>query len=224
MSDQPQVRLKRKVTLRRKEEAAFTFTGRLKVRLLWQSETDLDLCLFFRRKDGEVGGVFSDLFRSRKSDRGALDQFPYILHLGDSPEPGEGSESVEQINVGSLADLEQAYVCIVNYGAATEGRDVTFADESGRVEITSDAGDNLEVQADATESWISARLSTKCPASPSSASEDPRRGRIAHHSTRRCPFSAAACLRFSPVPPPLGASAPRGRHGVPLFPFEISTL
>ena len=108
MSDQPQVRLKRKVTLRRKEEAAFTFTGRLKVRLLWQSETDLDLCLFFRRKDGEVGGVFSDLFRSRKSDRGALDQFPYILHLGDSPEPGEGSESVEQINVGSLADLEQA--------------------------------------------------------------------------------------------------------------------
>ena len=121
------------------------------MRLLWQSETDLDLCLFFRRKDGEVGGVFSDLFRSRKSDRGALDQFPYILHLGDSPEPGEGSESVEQINVGSLADLEQAYVCIVNYGAATEGRDVTFADESGRVEITSDAGDNLEVQADATE-------------------------------------------------------------------------
>ena len=143
MSDQPQVRLKRKVTLRRKEEAAFTFTGRLKVRLLWQSETDLDLCLFFRRKDGEVGGVFSDLFRSRKSDRGALDQFPYILHLGDSPEPGEGSESVEQINVGSLADLEQAYVCIVNYGAATDGRDVTFADESGRVEITSDAGDTV---------------------------------------------------------------------------------
>ena len=133
MSDQPQVRLKRKVTLRRKEEAAFTFTGRLKVRLLWQSETDLDL------------------FRSRMTDRGALDQFPYILHLGDSPEPGEGSESVEQINVGSLADLEQAYVCIVNYGAATEGRDVTFAEESGRVEITSDAGDNLEVQADATE-------------------------------------------------------------------------
>ena len=144
MSDQPQVRLKRKVTLRRKEEAAFTFTGRLKVRLLWQSETDLDLCLFFKKKDGEVGGVFSDLFRSRMTDRGALDQFPYILHLGDSPEPGEGSESVEQINVGSLADLEQAYVCIVNYGAATDGRDVTFADESGRVEITSDAGDNLE--------------------------------------------------------------------------------
>ena len=50
MSDQPQVRLKRKVTLRRKEEAAFTFTGRLKVRLLWQSETDLDLCLFFKKR------------------------------------------------------------------------------------------------------------------------------------------------------------------------------
>lgn len=91
MSDQPQVRLKRKVTLRRKEEAAFTFTGRLKVRLLWQSETDLDLCLFFRRKDGEVGGVFSDLFRSRKSDRGALDQFPTSFILATVPNPAKAA-------------------------------------------------------------------------------------------------------------------------------------
>ena len=170
MSDQPQGCLKRKVTLRRKEEAAFTFTDRLKVRLLWQSETDpdwqseteLDFCLFFKKKDGEVGGVFSDEYRHCMSDRGALDQFPYILHLGDPRKPSEiramlanypegKMEEVEQINVASLEEIEQAYICIVNYGAAIKGRDVTFTEESGRVEITSDAGDNLEVQVDATE-------------------------------------------------------------------------
>ncbi len=53
-----EVKLKRKITLRRKqEEAAFTFGGKLKVNLYWTSDTDLDLCLFFRKKDGEVGGV-----------------------------------------------------------------------------------------------------------------------------------------------------------------------
>ena len=56
-----EVTLKKKITLRRKEEqAAFTFSGKLKVKLLWQSDTDLDLCLFFTKKNGEVGGVFSN--------------------------------------------------------------------------------------------------------------------------------------------------------------------
>lgn len=43
-----EVQLKRKITLRRKEKPAeFTFDGLLKVKLLWQSKTDLDLCIFF---------------------------------------------------------------------------------------------------------------------------------------------------------------------------------
>ena len=48
---------------------------------------------------------------------------------------------MEQINVATLADIEKAYICVVNYDAAIKGRDVTFADEGGRVEVTSDAGD-----------------------------------------------------------------------------------
>ena len=49
-----EVQLKRKITLRRKEKPAeFTFDGLLKVKLLWQSKTDLDLCIFFKRKDGQ---------------------------------------------------------------------------------------------------------------------------------------------------------------------------
>ena len=80
-----EIQLKKKVTLKRKgETAAFTFDGKLKVKLYWSSETDLDLCLFFKRKDGEVGGVFSNEYRGKKKDLGCLDAFPYMLHLGDA--------------------------------------------------------------------------------------------------------------------------------------------
>ena len=54
-----EVRLKPKVTLRRKGESAmFTFNEKLKVELVWSSSTDLDLCGFFKTTDGNIGGVF----------------------------------------------------------------------------------------------------------------------------------------------------------------------
>ena len=146
------VQLKKKVTLRRKEKpAVFTFSGLLKIKLLWQSSTDLDLCMFFKQKDGEVGGVFSSAFRQKKSDLGSLTDFPFMLHKGDKPEPAEGSESIEQVNVASLNEIDTAYVCVLNYSKAIDGEEVNFAEDSGRVEIQSDSGDYLEVVIDAAE-------------------------------------------------------------------------
>lgn len=146
------VQLKRKVTLRRKEKPAeFTFTGLLKVKLLWQSSTDLDLCLFFKKKDGEVGGVFSSAFRQKKSDLGSLTEFPYMLHKGDEAEPEAGGESVEQINIANLNEIDTAYVCVLNYGKAIEGEEVYFAHDSVRIEIQSDNGDYFEVVIDAEQ-------------------------------------------------------------------------
>ena len=147
-----EVKLKKKITLRRKqEECAFTFTGKLKVKLFWSSSTDLDLCLFIKKKNGEVGGVFSNEYREKRSDLGSLEQFPFMLHLGDNKEPAPGGEETEQINIASLADIEQAFICIVNYDAAIDQRDVTYADEGGRVELQSDSGDYLEVLADSKD-------------------------------------------------------------------------
>ncbi len=146
------VQLKKKVTLRRKgKPVVFTFSGLLKVKLLWQSSTDLDLCMFFKKKNGEVGGVFSSAFRQKKSDLGSLTDFPFMLHKGDEPEPAEGSESIEQVNVASLNEIDTAYVCVLNYSKAIDGEEVSFAEDSGRVEIQSDSGDYLEVVIDAAE-------------------------------------------------------------------------
>jgi hypothetical protein len=148
-----EVKLKKKVTLRRKqEEVAFTFNGQLKVNLYWSSKTDLDLCIFFRKKDGEVGGVFSNEYRNKKSDLGSIDKFPFIQHLGDNKEPAPGGEESEQINIAKLDDIDEAFVCVLNYGAAIEGEDITYAQEGGRIEVRSDSGDYLEVLADSTES------------------------------------------------------------------------
>ena len=147
-----EVQLKRKITLRRKEKPAeFTFDGLLKVKLLWQSKTDLDLCIFFKRKDGQIGGVFSSAFRQKKSDLGNLSEFPFMLHKGDEAEPAPGGESTEQINIASLNDIDTAHVCVLNYSKAIDGEEVNFAQDSGRVEITSDSGDYLEVLADSKE-------------------------------------------------------------------------
>ena len=147
-----EVQLKRKITLRRKEKPAeLTFDGLLKVKLLWQSKTDLDLCIFFKRKDGQIGGVFSSAFRQKKSDLGNLSEFPFMLHKGDEAEPAPGGESIEQINIASLNDIDTAHVCVLNYSKAIDGEEVNFAQDSGRVEIQSDSGDYLEVLADSKE-------------------------------------------------------------------------
>lgn len=147
-----EVQLKKKICLRRKEKPAeFTFTQYLKVKLLWQSSTDLDLCIFYTKKDGEVGGVFSSQFRQKKSDMGALDKFPYILHTGDQAEPSEGGESVEQVNIYSLDVMDTVNVVVLNYGKAIDGEEINFAEDSGRVEIQSSEGDYFEVTIDAAE-------------------------------------------------------------------------
>lgn len=147
-----EIQLKKKIVLRRKEKPAeFTFTGLLKVKLLWQSNTDLDLCVFFTKKDGTPGGVFSSAFRQKKSDLGALDQFPYMLHKGDEPEPADGGESVEQVNVASLNEIDTANIVVLNYSKAVDGEEINFAQDSGRVEIQSDSGDYFEVTIDSAE-------------------------------------------------------------------------
>lgn len=147
-----EVQLKKKVTLKRKGESiAFSFNGKLKVKLIWGTDTDQDLCIFFKRKDGQVGGVFSNEYRNKRSDLGSLNAFPYMLHMGDNKEPQPGNEEVEQINIAKLDDIDTAYVCVVNYGAAIEGEDVTFAEDHARIEVQSDSGDYLEVLADSKE-------------------------------------------------------------------------
>lgn len=145
-----EVTLKKKITLRKKEEQVDFYFEKLLVQLIWTpGSPDLDLCLFFKKKTGEVGGVFSNEYRGKKSDLGDLNKFPFILHMGD--DKGSSGEKSETIKIASLDEIDTAYLCIVNYDAAVEGEDVTYAEEGGRIEIQSDRGDYLEVLADSKD-------------------------------------------------------------------------
>lgn len=146
-----EVTLKKKVTLKRKETAPFSFEEKLQIDMKWSSSTDLDLCLFWKQKNGETGGVFSDGFRSNKNDLGSLEKFPFIQHFGDDLKPKNGTESQETIRVKSIDDFEELYIVVLNYDKAVDMIPSTFNQDSGRVEITTDTGDNLEVLIDSEE-------------------------------------------------------------------------
>lgn len=144
-----EVTLKPKVTLRRKGESApFTFNEKLQIEMVWSTETDLDLCVFWKTKDGQEGGVFSNEYRQNNDDMGTLDKFPFIKHFGDEKAPRPGGESNEQIRVKSIDTLSELFIVVVNYDAAIDNKNVTFNEHKGRVEITTDTGDNFEVPVD----------------------------------------------------------------------------
>jgi len=144
-----EVTIKPKVTLKRKGEAApFTFNERLQIEMVWSLDTDLDLCLFWKTKDGREGGVFTDEYNQNRDDLGFLDKFPFIKHSGDEKIPRRGGESNEQIKVKNIDALSELYVIVLNYDAAIDNKNVTFNEHRGRIEITTDTGDNFEVPLD----------------------------------------------------------------------------
>jgi hypothetical protein len=144
-----EIRLKPKVSLKRKGEVApFTFIERMQIEMIWSTVTDLDLCLFWKTKEGKEGGVFSNEYNQKISDLGSLESFPFILHSGDEKTPRPGGESNEQIRVKNIDALAELYLVVINYDKAVDQEAVTFNQDSGRVEITTDSGDNYEVPID----------------------------------------------------------------------------
>jgi hypothetical protein len=144
-----EIKLKPKVSLRRKGESApFAFNERLQIELVWSSETDLDLCLFWKTKEGNEGGVFSNEYNQNIKDLGTLDEFPFIKHSGDEKTPRPGGESNEQIRIRTIETISELYVVVLNYDKAIDQEQVTFSQDSGKIEITTDTGDNFEVPVD----------------------------------------------------------------------------
>jgi hypothetical protein len=147
------VQIKKKISIRPKMAAGFSFNERAKVTLSWATDTDLDLCIFFKKKDGGIGGVFSNEYRGRKSDLGYLDKLPFIKHSGDDKEPVAGAESSEEIKIASLEEIESAYILVVNYTAAHGEESVTFNEHSGKLLLQSDNSDqdDLEIDVDSSD-------------------------------------------------------------------------
>jgi len=137
------------ITIREKSGIIFTFKDEMNVRLFGKaaksverSARDLDLCLFYRSMDGGLGGVFSEEYREFLDDLGSLDRFPYILHSGDRSLSALTGDTVEEIRIERLDEIEIACICVVDYEAALNGLPVLFDDARAYVEFSAREGDN----------------------------------------------------------------------------------
>lgn len=137
------------ITIREKSGVIFTFKDEMNVRLFWKaaksverSARDLDLCLFYCRTDGRLGGVFSDEYRDSPNDLGSLDRFPYILHRGDCILRTSTGHAAEKIEIVKLDEIESACICVVDYEAALNGLPALFDDARAYVEFSTREGDN----------------------------------------------------------------------------------
>lgn len=101
------------------------------ISICWSTPVDLDLCVFYRCPGGDVGGVFSDEFRSNPDDLGRLDAFPYMRHKGDIKEPAAGGAGHETVTVARPDRFERLDVVVINYDDAIDLLDVDYADSRG---------------------------------------------------------------------------------------------
>lgn len=157
-----EVKLKKKVTLKRKESVGISGFERMKVTLNWALQKlengelgpDFDLMAFYKTKDGKTGGVCAEGYNQRKDDMGFLDKFPFMQLDQDAAadeNSKEGDEENEEMKIAKLDDFDYVAICVINYDDAIEMKQEVFGKYNGYVSVTTDSGDNFEVPMDEKE-------------------------------------------------------------------------
>ena len=121
----------------------------LKITLVWTSAVDLDLLVFYKTLDGQVGGIFSENYRG--GSLGSLDQPPFIALSGDAGVGASGGDNREVVDISKLDSFEALCVCALNFTDASSGSNNVFADYDARVEVTTDKGEAFQVRLDSRE-------------------------------------------------------------------------
>ena len=142
-------KIKKKVMLKRKDDAAFISVKQAIVRLKWTAEVDLDLMAFYRAMDGRTGGVFSGKYPG--GDMGSLQSFPYIELSDDEGVGAIGGDNEEILRIAQLSELAELYIVTLNYTDAAEGRESTFGEYNGSITVINDRGEGIEIPLESNE-------------------------------------------------------------------------
>jgi uncharacterized protein involved in tellurium resistance len=135
--------------LKEKGQDAFVPVKQLMVTLKWTKGVDLDLMAFYKAKDGREGGVFSDQYPG--GNRGELNDFPFIQLDQDAGVGATGGDNEETLRIVKMDDLAEVYICALNYTDAAAGKQVSFAEYDGHVEVMDDKGESFAVPLDSTD-------------------------------------------------------------------------
>lgn len=161
-----EIKLKQKVTLKRKGDAAEVPTfNKMIVTLNWtlidvgdgELGPDFDLMAYYKKKDGGEGGICASGYNQNIADMGYLDRFPWMqLNKDDKPEGDSkvGDSADEEMKIAKLDEFDTVYICVINYEDALEGKPATFGNYNGFVSVVTDneKGDNnFEVPLDSME-------------------------------------------------------------------------
>jgi len=138
--------LKPKVTLKKKGEEAYVPVKQLLVSLRWTAQVDLDLMVFYKAKDGRIGGVFSENYSG--GTLGNLNSFPFIQLSGDEGVGSSGGAKEETVRITKLDDLQELYICTINFTDASQNKSSTFNNYDAMVTLMDDKGENIAVPLD----------------------------------------------------------------------------
>lgn len=136
--------LKPKVTLKAKGDSAglqLKQKGAASVhaKLTWTKAVDLDLHCFYRTKGGQFGHVYF-------GNKGKIDEEPFIMLDEDAGVGNTAGDNEENIRIDRL-DFLDSLVIATNifkfFGFLSKGEN--FAKYDGRVVVTTNAGDVVEV-------------------------------------------------------------------------------
>ncbi|MBU1625911.1 stress response protein [bacterium] len=141
--------LKAKVVLKTKGEETYVSLKQLMVTLKWTTAVDLDLMAFYKAKDGQVGGIFSDNYAG--GSMGNLNSFPFIQLSGDAGVGAVGGENEENLRITKLDDMAEVYICTINFTDAVRKRSSTFNNYDGHIHIVDDKGGSVAVPLDSTQ-------------------------------------------------------------------------
>ncbi|MED5374141.1 MAG: stress response protein [Myxococcota bacterium] len=121
----------------------------LKVSLVWTSAVDLDLMAFYKTKDGRTGGVYSDNYAG--GSLGDLNAFPFMQLSGDEGVGATGGDNREELRITKLDDIEELYICALNFTDAQGQANKVFNDYDARVEVVTDKGESHVINLDSSK-------------------------------------------------------------------------
>ncbi|GEM_PF-780016 len=132
-----------KTILGKKGDASSIPVNQLTVTLKWTANVDLDLMAFYKGKNGQVGGVFSNNYQG--STLGDLNAFPFIELSGDAGVGATEGNKEETLRITKLDDLAELFIVTLNYTDVIEHKESVFSHYDGAVFVASDTNETIAV-------------------------------------------------------------------------------
>jgi tellurite resistance protein TerA len=121
----------------------YMLISELKVQLSWTANVDLDLMAFYKCKNGDSGGVYSDMYSDHGT--GSLTNFPFMqLDQDAGVGAGEGSK-VETLTIKRFDEIAEIYLVAMNFTDASADRKSKFTQFDGIIEVSNEKDENFKV-------------------------------------------------------------------------------